>query len=489
MLNSRHAGPYLVLLWSVLLVIGCAAAPGEVMLPSVDKDKELGRETAKMVEAEMGVTQAPAETKFLNAVGERLVRVNPDQRFEYSFAIVDQFEPNAFALPGGWIYVSRGLLILTNTEDELANVVGHEIVHVTRRHSARQMQQSIVPGLLSIPGWIVGGVISKDLGNLINAPVNLIGGAYLSSNSRKDEFEADQLGQQLAAMSGYDPAALAPILGRMEQFVEIKTGQKRIPSFFDTHPTTPDREERVLRDANNIEWTRQLGVVRNSDEYLRKLDGLLVGENPADGVFQGRKFLHPQLNLAVNFPKGWKTLNSRQAVTAVSPQEDALVVMGIAGQGTDPREAAESFEQGFYEKYGVKPNESKSIKINKLPAHLVSYVNTGKKEPVYLSFLWIAHGELLYQFVGITVERHQEAFRTTAYSFRPITDKEKASITEIRLRVVTARTGEDLGRLSKRTRNVWDAKTTAVVNGIDAGQPLEKGQLVKIAVKQPYKGS
>jgi predicted Zn-dependent protease len=489
MRNSRHAGSFLVLLWSVLLVIGCAAVPGEVMLPSVDKDKELGRETAKKVEAEMGVTQAPAETKFLNAVGERLVRVNPDQRFEYSFAIVDQFEPNAFALPGGWIYVSRGLLILTNTEDELANVVGHEIIHVTRRHSARQMQQSIVPGLLSIPGWIVGGVISQDLGNLLNAPVNLIGGAYLSSNSRKDEFESDQLGQQLAAMSGYDPAALAPILSRMERFGEIKTGQKRIPGFFDTHPTTPDREERVLRDAKNIEWTRQLGVVRSSDDYLRKLDGLLVGENPADGVFQGPKFLHPVMDIAVNFPKGWKTVNSRQAVTAVSPQEDALLVMGIAGKGTDPRQAAESFEQAFYKKYGVKPDESKSIKINKLPAHLVSFIDSGKKEPVHWSFVWIAYGELLYQFVGITVERHQETFRATAYSFRPITDKEKASITEMRLRVVSARAGEGLDRLSKRTRNVWDAKTTAVVNGIDAGQALEKGQLIKIAVKQPYKGS
>ena len=297
------------------------------------------------------------------------------------------------------------------------------------------------------------------------------------------------MGQQLAATSGYDPAALAPILDRMERFVEIRTGQKRIPSFFDTHPTTPDREERVLRDAKNIQWTRQLGVVRSSDDYLRKLDGLLVGENPAEGVFQGHKFLHPDLNLVVVFPKDWKTVNSRQAVSAFSPQEDALVVMGIAGEGTDPRQAAESFEQAFYKKYGVKPAESKSININKLPAHLVRYVNSGKKEPVHWSFLWIAYRELLFQFVGINVERQRETIRATTYSFRPITDKEKASITEMRLRVVSARAGEGLEGLSKRTRNVWDVKTTAVVNGIDAGQPLEKGQLIKITVKQPYKGS
>jgi predicted Zn-dependent protease len=471
-----------VLIFLLLLMTGCGAA-----LQSVEKDKEMGRETVRQVEVDMGLYPDAEGTRYLNRIGERLVKVNPDQTFDYQFAIVDQYEPNAFSLPGGYIYVSRGFLALTNSEDELAGVMGHEIVHVSRRHSAREMAKARVPTLFALPGALVGGVISENLGNLLMAPAAIFGGGYLAFHSRQDEFESDQLGQQMAAEAGYDPAALAPILARLEAFSEVYAGQQRIPGFFDTHPSTPDRVDRVTRDAANIDWQRQPGVATNSAEYLKRLDGLLVGDDPAMGVIQGHNFLHPELNLFIKFPREWKSINNRQALFAVAPQKDGLLVMGIAGKGTDPNQVAKQFKNALYQKHRIEPTESRSAKIGILPAHLLTYTDTSGEEPVHMHFLWIAYRGLIYQFVGLAPERYRKVLRETALSFRPLSSDEKASIRETRLRVVSARSGESLQQLSTRTGNVWDLKITAVVNGLDKSQTLKKGQLVKIAVSQPYR--
>jgi predicted Zn-dependent protease len=471
----------MILTFLIPFLTGC----GSVVQP-VEKDKELGRETAQQVEADMGIYCDAERTRYLKQIGDRLVAVNPDQTFDYQFAIVDQWVPNAFALPGGYVYVSRGLLALTNNEDELAGVVGHEITHVSRRHSARQMAKARVPTLLAVPGAVVGGVVSENLGNLLMAPAALIGGTYLAAHSRQDEFESDQLGQRLAADAGYDPAALAPILARLEDFTEAYTGEARIPSFFDTHPTAPDRVSRVERDAGSIEWQRQAGVTANPGAYLKGLDGLLVGENPAMGVTEGRNFLHPELDLFIKFPKDWKTLSTRQALFAVAPQEDGLLVMGIAGKGTDPGQAAAQFEEALNREIKVKPDESRSAEVGKLPAHLLTYTKKGRKEPTHMHFLWVAYRGMLYQFIGLAPERYRPVLRETAQSFRPLSAEEKASIRETRLRVIPARAGETLQQLSQRSANVLDVKIAALVNGFDENETLKEGQLVKIAVSQPY---
>ena len=334
----------------------CAVLPGEIGLPSAEKDRELGQEVAKQIETELGIVDSNKTTAYLKAVGERLDNVLSDQRFDYSFSLVDQYEPNAFAAPGGWVYFTRGIVALTNSEDELATVMGHEMTHVYLRHTARQMTKARLPGLFTLPGKIVGGVISEDIGNLLNAPVTVLGAAYIAQNSRADEYEADQGGQDLAAGAGYDPAALATILDRLERFVELETGEKRIPGFFDTHPSTPDRVERVAKYAQGITRSQQSGVVKNTDEHLHKLEGLLVGENPAMGVFLGQKFLHPNLDISIKFPAGWKTMNTPQAVTAISPKEDGLLVLGIDGEGTDPKQAASKLIKTMEKKYRVKPH-------------------------------------------------------------------------------------------------------------------------------------
>ncbi len=465
----------------LVLLAGCG-----VTLQSVEKDKKVGQETARQVETDMGIYRDPGKAEYLNRVAGRLVTVHSDQRFTYEFAVVDQYEPNAFAVPGGYVYVSRGFLALTNSEDELANVLAHEIVHVSRRHSAKQSAKATVPLLFALPGAIVGGVVNEDLGTLLMAPAAIFGGAYLASHSRQDEFESDQLGQQMAAEAGYDPSTLAAILERLEAFAEAYSGRKRIPGFFDTHPSTPDRVARVLRDAEKIEWQRKDAVAGTQADYLGRLDGLLVGDDPAMGVISGRKFVHPVLDFSMRFPEGWEVINTREAVFARAPEKDGMVTLGIDGDGTDPKESAEKFEEALSRKYRMKPSESKSVKIGDLPAYRLTYTDKGRGEPVYMQFLWVAHRGLLYRFVCLAPERYRPLLKDTTSRFRPLTPNERATIREIRLRVVPAEPGESLARLSERTGNEWTVALTAVVNGLDPKSGLTAGQRVKIAVSQPY---
>ena len=487
-MNIRFCIYFLMLLWAGIFLSRCVTGPGELTLQSVEADRKLGQETAQLVAEQIGIVDDADMTAYLNAIGQQLVRAHTDQRFDYSFQIVDQFEPNAFAAPGGYIFVSRGLLALANSEDELANVIGHEIIHVSRRHIARQMAKQRVPSLLSLPGRVVGRVVNQNIGALLNAPIDTLGAAYIAKHSRQDEFEADRLGQRLSAQTGYDPVALAPILGRLEQESQLRTGEQRRPGFFDTHPTTPDRVNRVTRDGQKIEWSRRPGVVRDSAEFLRQLDGLLIGTNPAEGVFQGRKFLQPVLDFSIVFPEGWKAMNTRQAVVAITPEKDALLILGILGEGTDPGQAAAALTQALQKEFRVKPTRSEPVQIGKLPAHLVTYSDTTGKEPMHLHFLWVAYRGLIYQFIGLAPESYRATLREVALSFRPLISDERASIKETRLRIVSARANESLVHLSERTRNVWDPKTTSVINGINQDQPLKEGQLIKIAVLQPYKG-
>jgi predicted Zn-dependent protease len=227
--------------FSLAVWVIAASAQGQLLGPPPQRDVEQGAEVAKLVEQQIGLYSIPQTEAYLREVGVRLVAAVNDPRWKFSFQIVDQQEPNAFAIPGGGIYVSRGLLALIKREDELAGVLAHEIAHVTQRHSAKQQRKGILPGLLSVPGNVVGNVVGENLGALINAPIGTVGGAWLSSYSRGQESESDRIGIRTAAQAGYEPTALADILQRLEQDVASQTGQERRFSIFDSHPMTDTR--------------------------------------------------------------------------------------------------------------------------------------------------------------------------------------------------------------------------------------------------------
>ncbi len=191
----------------------------------------------------------------------------------------------------------------------------------------------------------------------------------------------------------------------------------------------------------------------------------------AIGVLRGRKFLHPVLDLSIEFPPDWTAVINRQAAVAIAPEQDGVLTLGIGGENVEPWEAAGVFERALYDQHRIKPSRSESVKIGTFPAHLLLYTDTSGKEPMHLAFLWVAYRKMVYRFIGLAPERYRESLRAAAFSFRPINKKERTSIKERRLRVVTARANESLSHLSQRTGNVWPPKATAVVNGIDEDQP------------------
>jgi predicted Zn-dependent protease len=478
---------YGVICLIAILLIGCALSSSEVLLQSEDTDVAMGRKMSRQVEQTIGHYEHGDLNKYVTGVMKQVGEKHDDQRFYYQVKIVDQADANAFAAPGGYIYVSRGLLAVTNNEAELAHILGHEIIHISKRHAARRLARARVPTLLTLPGLMVGGVLSERLGDLVNAPVHLAGGAVISQHSRQGEFESDHMGQNLAANAGYDPMALPAILERMGKVDLAKTGKTRKVSFFDTHPTTPDRIDRLLESGQGLAWSPQPGISGQQAAYIRRLEGMLVDDNPASGLFKGQQFFQPVMDFSVTFPEGWKVVNTPKAVVGMAPKKEAVILLSIAGEGIPARERGVSTRNRLKQEYNITPTQDRPVTLNGLPGYLLTLIDTTGKEPMNMHFLWFDYKGANYRFNGMGREHHRPFLKAAALSFRPLTAEEKASIKEKRLRVVTARENETLEQLSRRSGNVWKPAYTAAINGMDVGQVLKVGTLVKVAVENTFR--
>lgn len=473
----RSLAPALAAL--VLALAGCAT------LPDTKVDRQLGEKTAHQVEESIGLVDDAALGRYVSAIGARVAAALPTRQFEYKFAIVDQVEPNAFAAPGGFIYISRGLLALCRTEDEIAGVIAHEIMHVEKRHSVQQMQKQARLGLLALPGVLVTGIVSTELANLVAKPFEAVAARY----SRDQEREADTLGQPLAAAAGYDPMALVTILARMERFIEAVTKEKATASFFDSHPSTPERVASLTQRAKGLAPAARPGIAGGDAAFVRRLDGLLFGENAAEGVVEGSQVLHPDLDLHLAFPKDWKVDNSRASIAAMAPRQDAIAAFGVAGKGEakDLRPIAEKFAAKLEQQYRTKARFLEEKTAHGLPAQAVYVTDSSGKEPTHLYFLWVADRGTVYQMIGITPDSQRALVRSIVDSLRPLTAAERASIRELRVRVVPAQAGESLAAVAGRSANVLPLPILAAVNGVDAAKRFEQGEGAKVIVRVPYR--
>jgi predicted Zn-dependent protease len=453
-------------------------------VPDPEVDRQLGREAAEQVKAGIGIVEDEALNAYLDRVGQRLAASMPQRQFDYRFAVVDQESPNAFAVPGGYVYVSRGLMALMRSEAELAGVLGHEMEHVERRHSVQQMRRDTGLGVLALPGVLLGSVIGEDAAALAAAPFAAASAGY----SRDHEREADTLGQQLAASAGYDALGIARVLARMERFLEVSTRRSRQATWFDDHPTTPERVETLTRRAASLAAPARAPIADDA-AFVRRLDGLLFGPNPAEGVVRDEVLLHPALGLRVAFPKGWQVDNARHAVTAGAPGEDGVVVLGAVGRGSaaDLPKIADAYAAKLAARSGAKPEQSSGTTPAGLPTRTVSLADARGREPLHLDTTWIAFGGTIYQVIGAGPDRYRPQVLEVARSLRPITAGERASITATRLRVVAARRGETVAALAGRAGAAVDVAVVAAMNGLDAATSLSGGEWVKVPVRVPYR--
>ncbi|MFN8255663.1 MAG: M48 family metalloprotease [Bacteroidales bacterium] len=448
-------------------------------------DKKLGEEGKAMVESSMGFCEDPERLEVIKQLGSNLTSHLDNKLFDYQFYLVDMGEPNAFALPGGYIFVTRGILALANTEDELAGVIGHEIIHSNNRHSIKQQRKGILPGILAIPQAVTGALFGQNVGQVFS-PLSQGGKALMASHSRKDENEADKLGTTLAANSGYNPASLAVILNNLNQTIEVFTGKKEKPSYFADHPLTVDRIKKINKESAKLIQAQQLPIFKDRKSFLSFIDGMLVGPNPKQGIFQGNWFLHPEMDFKFKTPDKWIQENSTSAVATGDTTGLAIVMLELETEFKTAKEAAENYALKIEKKSG-KPVNVETKNLNGFTSKSISFKGNQKNQVIEFTMHWIEDKNLIYRITGASVPEHVSEVKETIESFSRLTDSDRNSIKMKILKVVETQQGEDLKTISDRTGNVLPVDLIAAVNGINKDKIFVKGELVKVVITVPYK--
>ena len=466
-----------------LALANCATNPvtGNPNFVTVSESQEvqIGRTEDPKVRQEYGAYDNAALQQYVNEVGQRLARASHRPNIEYHFLVVDSPEVNAFALPGGYVYITRGILAYLNSEAELAAVLGHEIGHVTARHSVQQISASTAA---QVGASLLQIFVPQMSGGLGDTAINLLGGALLSGYGREHELEADRLGAEYLARTGFDPQAMVKVVGvlkNQELFdAEVAKAEGREPrayhGVFATHPDNDTRLQQVVGEAARF---KQANTRTAREEFLRKVDRMVYADSPNQGVVRNNTLYHTELGLVMRFPQGWRVKNQPQNITAASPGNDALIDIRMAGpaQGS-PAEVLRKL---------VKPGlgaEVTPATINGLPAATMNTNIQGRPTRVAVVFL----GKTAYA-IGAQAQNSQAMSRflpeieAAQKSFHAITGEERALARPLTLRIITARAGlafPELARTSPLGKNAEGY--LRVINGMyPTGEPVA-GQALKI---------
>ena len=483
---------FLVCLLSIGTIVGCAINPvtnrPDLVLTTKEGERQIGAEEAKKVEKQMGLTDDPQLASYVESLGQRLATHSPRQDVPYNFYVVEMVEPNAFALPGGFVYVSRGLLPVVNSEDELAGVIGHEIGHVAARHSVQRLSAAAPFAIVGGVAGAVTGIVSDNLSDTVMGITGFTGSLVLAPYSRSQEREADTVGVDMAAAGGWDPDGLSRFLHTLETLEKLKKEKPSSPSFFDSHPSTPERVKDTSEYAKSVTRGPARPIAPDHASFLEKLNGVVIGPHPAEGVFVDSLFLHPHLNFALRYPTGWETQISRQMVIGAEKKESTVAFLQVAGEGNDPMVVPKALDK---KSGGKLASQVERFQVGGLPATRLVLQTDTKHGPIVLHLNWIAYQGVIYQIVGVsphkTYEKYEPAFRRMVESFRPLTQTERMNFSITRLRLARAQEGETLQRLISRTESTWTDAEIAAANGITKDAVLREGQIIKFAKKERYR--
>jgi predicted Zn-dependent protease len=480
----------LALLGACETSINPATGRREVLLLSTADEREIDARASDQIEAQMGLVRNEQLARYVESVGQRVAVHSPRQDVVYSFSIVEMEEPNAFALPGGHIYVSRGLLLVTNTEAELANVLGHEVAHVAARHAARQDAHVKTLGIASLLSDIMSGGAEEQPDS------ERISGHFAARYARNQEREADRIGQDIAISAGVDPLGMPRFLSTLDNLTKLQYGGSQTQGYFASHPAVPERVAEATTSAHARSWRTagKVGTTRASpqtgnerDAYLDRIEGMLAQRPAGEGVFDGDRFLHPDMGFSLRFPPGWEHINESAQVIAFAPRRDGVVMLQLEGPGDDPAAAARSFASD----QALELDRPQSLKINGLAAHRGQALLDTSVGRIAAEITWVAHEGTVYRLIaGMepgAMPKYRALFRRFAHSFRPLREADRAGIEELKLRTVRALDGETLEQLGRRSGNEWGPQYTAVVNGLFVDARLFAGQRIKVALREPYR--
>ncbi len=478
-----HFGLLLVVLLTGMA--GCATNPvtgkQDFVLMSEAEEINLGRKYNQQILKEMPPYNDPRLAAYVEEVGQRVARVSDRPNLAYHFTLLDSTQVNAFALPGGYIYITRALLAYLNSEAELAAVLGHEIGHVTARHAVRQQSAATVTGVAGIILQSATGV--RASGDLFN----ILGKALLSGYGREHELESDRLGARYLARAGYDPQAMIEVIGilkNQELFEQQRAREEgREPhayhGVFASHPDNDRRLQEVVGEASRISINGNRRVARV--DFLNYLEGLAFGDSEASGIVLKGRFLHKPLDFGLRFPDGWDIRNLPDRLVALAPKREAYLELRV-----ETRKAELSPLRYLHDK-GFKPiRNGRDLTIAGRRAYTaITQINTkfGKRST---RLVVIQDGEQVYLFVGLSrkgtgLGRFDSDFLQIARSFHKLSAAEKKLASGLHIHIVTAKPGTrfaDLARVSPIPKYP-EAQLRLLNNLYPTGEP-EPGQRLKI---------
>lgn len=478
------------LLTLLAFVLSCARNPvtgrRELVLMSEEQEIAMGGEADPQIVAMYGLYEDPELNAYVDRVGKKLAALSHRPNLPWTFRVLDSPVVNAFALPGGYIYVTRGILAYMNDEAQLALVLGHEIGHVTARHSVQQYSRSQLAGL----GLGVGTIILPDLaqyGQLAQTAVGLLFLKY----GRDDERQSDELGVEYASKGGYDPRAGARFFEVLERMQE-DSGQM-LPGWLSTHPDPGQRVDRTLSLGEEAvqEYPQAVRVAEN--EHKQKLEGTVFGDDPRHGFVEDGWFKHPDLAFRLRFPQGWKVQNTASAVYAGEPQNQAVMQMTLApGQGQDPR----TFGRAAAQRAGARLLEEQSERIHGYDAYLAVLAlptEEGGEMPVLAAFIQRETEGPIFQILGYAAEglfdRYRAGFLESMRSLQALTDPGDLAVQPNRIGIERLDATLTLGQAVARAGDLPVAPDAiARLNNRETASPLQAGFLLKL-VRGSYRGS
>jgi predicted Zn-dependent protease len=467
-----------------LLLGACSTNPatGEqqfTALMSPAQEQKVGAEEHQNIIKTMGVYKNKEVQAYVNEIGQSLAKNTERPDVSYTFTVLDSPMVNAFALPGGYVYVTRGLLALANSEAELAGVIGHEIGHVTARHSAERFSQNVLASLGTAALSIA--LDSPDVTQMAGLGSQL----YLQSYSRGQEHEADTLGIRYLHRATYDPHGMASFLNNLDQNSKL---EGRIEgkdsdgySYFSTHPRTEDRFAKASTIASQYEKI----AYKPEGSYLNYLDGMVYGDSEAQGFAKGTDFYHIPMDFTFSVPDGYKIYNGANQVTALSKNEGTVVIFDAAGRENGM--SAKNYVASAW--LNKQPNVLvEGIKINGMNAATASFEGTVNNKPMTIRVVaveWSADRFFRFQMAipkGASAATLDGLKRTT-YSLRHLTGQERNSLKPYRLRIVTARAGDSVQSLSSSfPYSDYREERFRVLNGMKAGEKVMPGFRYKTVI-------
>lgn len=459
----------------------CAVNPAtgsrQFTLYSEAQEIEMGREYDPQIVAEMGLYPDAALQRYIQELGTRLAAQSERPNLPWTFRLLDDPVVNAFALPGGYIYITRGILAHLGSEAELAGVLGHEIGHVTARHSVGRMSTQQLAQL----GLALGTALRPDLEGLAGVASAGLQVAFLKYG-RDDERQADDLGVRYMLRGNYDPREMPQVFDMLDRVTQ-DAGGGATPEWLSTHPNPGNRRERMEAQvaAHQGDFT---ATVAGRDSYLKRLDGLIYGENPREGFFRGNQFLHPDLAFRYTFPEGWQTANQKTGVLAMSPNQDAMIQITLA-DGTDTEAAA----RAFLGQQGLAVGALSNVQINGLPATIGDFsAATEQGGRLRGRATFVAHNNTVFQLLAYAGEpvwaSYDAALQRSAASFGRLTDAADLAVEPLRLKTITIDRAMTIAEFAQRYLAPVPVEKIALINHADPGTRFEQGTVLKTVVGQ-----